>query len=177
MDTATGADAQTTAKAQRWRVLYLFAGPERHADIKHHLSNIAASRGIALEMVEFDILRDKSQDLTADGAWNTIWSQLCSGELDFVILAPPCNTFSRARHNRQFAGPKPLRLIDYPRGFPWLKQEDSTKVEVANLLVDRTFLVCHKCLELDIGFLLEHPEQLGVAQGLVPASIWNVSGA
>ena len=151
----------------------MFAGPERHADIKHHLLHIATSRGIALEMVEFDILRDRSQDLTTDDAWNAVWSELCSGEFDFIILAPPCNTFSRARHNRQFAGPKPLRLIDYPRGFPWLKQEDSAKVEVANLLVDRTFLVCHKCIELDIGFLLEHPEQLGMAQGLVPASIWN----
>ena len=151
----------------------MFAGPERHADIKHYLTDIANSKGITLEMVEFDILRDKSQDLTSDSAWETVWSRVCAGEFDFVILAPPCNTFSRARHNKQFVGPRPLRLLEYPRGFPWLKQSDAEKVQEANLLVDRSFLICHKCVELGMGFLLEHPEQLGTAQGLIPASIWN----
>lgn len=165
--------ATTTGKTKRWRILYLFAGPERHADIKHYLSGIADSQGITLEMVEFDILRDKSQDLTATDAWEAIWSRVCNKEFDFIILAPPCNTFSRARHNRQVAGPRPLRLLEYPRGFPWLKQSDTQKVEEANLLVDRSFLVCHKCVELDVGFLLEHPEQLGTAKGLIPAAIWN----
>lgn len=124
-------------------------------------------------MVEFDILRDKSQDLTSAEAWEAIWSRICAGEFDFIILAPPCNTFSRARHSKQFGGPKPLRLLEYPRGFPWLKQADLKKIEEANLLVDRTFLVCHKCVEIKRGFLLEHPEQLGTAHGLIPASIWN----
>ena len=168
-----GKTAPTTGKSKRWRILYLFAGPERHADIKHYLSGIADSQGIILEMVEFDILRDKSQDLTTAAAWDRVWSGICAGEFDFVILAPPCNTFSRARHSKQFAGPRPLRLLEYPRGFPWLKQSDSKKIDEANLLVDRTFLVCHKCVELGTGFLLEHPEQLGTAHGLVPASIWN----
>ena len=124
-------------------------------------------------MTEFDILRDRSQDLTADGVWQQVWDQLHAGIFDFVIMAPPCNTFSRARHNRQHLGPKPLRLLEYPRGFPWLKSTDAQKVEVANLLVDRSLQLALECCRLGIGFLLEHPEQLGIAAGMVPASIWN----
>ena len=124
-------------------------------------------------MTEFDILRDRSQDLTADGVWQQIWSKLQAGVFDFVIMAPPCNTFSRARHNRQHLGPKPLRLLEYPRGFPWLKSTDAQKVEIANLLVDRSLQIALECCKRGIGFLLEHPEQLGIAAGMIPASIWN----
>ena len=124
-------------------------------------------------MTEFDILRDRSQDLTADDVWQQLLEKLRTGTFDFVVMAPPCNTFSRARHNRQHLGPKPLRLLEYPRGFPWLKTSDAQKVEEANLLVDRSLQMARECTELDIGFLLEHPEQLGLAAGMIPASIWN----
>ena len=160
-------------KSGPWRVLYLFAGPERHADIKFHLQALADSEGITSLMTEFDILRNKSQDLTSDDVWDKLWARVVAGEFDFIIMAPPCNTFSRAKHNRQHGGPKPLRLLEYPRGFPWLKDADGQKVEVANLLVDRSLLICHECCKLNIGFLLEHPEQLGIAAGMIPASIWN----
>lgn len=124
-------------------------------------------------MEEFDILRDKAQDLTLENVWSKLWSRIINGDFDCIILAPPCNTFSRARHNVSCPGPKPLRLLEYPRGFPWLKESDFDKVRVANLLVDRSFDICEACVKQDIGFLLEHPEQLGVAHGTIPASIWN----
>ena len=163
----------TTGKSRSWHVLYLFAGPERHADIKFHLQTLADSEGIDLLMTEFDILRDRSQDLTADEVWQQLLEKLRAGIFDFVVMAPPCNTFSRARHNRQHLGPKPLRLLEYPRGFPWLKTVDAQKVETANLLVDRSLQMAMECTGLGIGFLLEHPEQLGLAAGMIPASIWN----
>ena len=176
VDVSTEAEATTTQAAGKttcWRVLYLFAGPERHADIRFHLKQLADSQGIKLCMEEFDILRDKAQDLTLEDVWSKLWKRINAGEFDFIILAPPCNTFSRARHNITCPGPKPLRLIEYPRGFPWLKESDLSKVKVANLLVDRSFEICKVCVDLNIGFLLEHPEQLGRAHGTVPASIWN----
>ena len=176
VDVSAEAEATTTQAAGKttcWRVLYLFAGPERHADIRFHLKQLADSQGIKLCMEEFDILRDKAQDLTLEDVWSKLWKRVNAGEFDFIILAPPCNTFSRARHNVNCPGPKPLRLIEYPRGFPWLKESDLNKVKVANLLVDRSFEICKVCVNLNIGFLLEHPEQLGLAHGTVPASIWN----
>ena len=39
------------------------------------------------------------------------------GAYDLVIVAPPCNTFSRA-HFRSGPGPKPLRDREHPEGFP-----------------------------------------------------------
>ena len=169
------ATTQATGKSRSWRVLYLFAGPERHADIRFHLKQLANSQGIGLCMEEFDILRDKSQDLSSDEVWEALLERVMRSDFDFIILAPPCNTFSRARHNQRHPGPKPLRLLQYPRGFPWLKGSDHQKISLANLLVDRSFQLCKLCVERQIGFLLEHPEQLGLAQGTIPAAIWNFS--
>lgn len=156
-----------------WRGLYLFAGLERQADIKHYLNLEAEKRGVQLCMEEWDILRNKDQDLTRDDTWSAVKDKLLRGVFDFVIVAPPCNTFSRARHNRSHPGPKPIRSRDYPRGFPWLKKSDQATVDQANLLVERAIEACRLAHESGAVFLLEHPEQLGMASGLIPASIWD----
>ena len=156
-----------------WTGLYLFAGPERHADIKFFLQIEAEKAGKELVMHEWDILRGQNQDLTVSSVWQTVLDMILQGKVDFVIVAPPCNTFSRARHNRRVPGPKPLRSWDYLKGFPWLKTDDADKVKQANLLVERALEACKAAHQKQIPFLIEHPEQLGIAQGLVPASIWD----
>ena len=139
---------------RQWAVLYLFAGRERHADIGLFLKEMAAKNGCNLVLDEFDILRGEDQDLAQDDTWETLKSKLQHGFYDAVVVAPPCNTFSRARHNTQFPGPKPLRSFAYPKGFPWLRQVDAEKVEVANLLVLRSF-EASAGLSRQPGFLLQ----------------------
>ncbi len=124
-------------------------------------------------MQEWDILRDPSHDLTVDHNWQTVLDKIASGGFDFIVAAPPCNTFSRARHNRKHLGPRPIRSIDYVRGFPWLKDADKQRVDQANLLVERTLEACAAGHSQTTAFLIEHPEQLGIANGLIPASIWD----
>ena len=171
------ADAGVTVEPPKevptWRVLYLFAGPERHADIKFFLEKLAHQKGAVLQMEEWDILRDPSHDLTCDNNWQTVLDKIAGGSFDFIIAAPPCNTFSRARHNRKHLGPRPIRSLEFVRGFPWLKDSDKTKAQQANILVERTFEACKVGHSQKAGFLIEHPEQLGIASGLIPASIWD----
>ena len=158
---------------KQWAVLYLFAGRERHADIGFFLKEAAAKNGCNLVLDEFDILRGEDQDLTQDGTWELLKSKLVHGFYNVVIVAPPCNTFSRARHNTANPGPKPLRSLAYVKGFPWLREADRAKVEQANLLVLRSLEACGLVADAGGVFLLEHPEQLGLAGHLVPASIWD----
>ena len=160
-------------KSRQWAVLYLFAGKERRADIGFFLKEAAAKEGCILVLDEFDILRGEDQDLTQDNTWERLKSKLEHGFYDAVIVAPPCNTFSRARHNKSHPGPKPLRSLAYLKGFPWLKQTDAAKVEQANVLVLRSFEACRLVAGTGGVFLVEHPKQLGVAGNLVPASIWD----
>ena len=139
--------------------------------IKHYLHLEAEKRSAVLCMDEWDILRNKDHDLTREDTWTSVKDKLLQGVYDFVVVATPCNTFSRARHNRAHPGPKPIRSRDYPRGFPWLKKADQEKVDQANLLVLRSLEACQLAHQAGAIFLIEHPEQLGIASGLVPASI------
>ena len=54
-----------------------------------------------------------------------------------------------------------------------MKDSDKTKAQQANILVKRTFEACKVGHLQGAGFLIEHPEQLGIASGLIPASIWD----
>ena len=61
-------------------------------------------------------------------------------------------------------GPRPLRNINWPRGFPWLSDKHKLVVEEANLFVDRCIIACNVCHSSGGKFILEHPEDLGIVQ-------------
>ena len=152
--------------------MYLFAGHQRHSDIGSFLRKAESSGQFKLQLMEFDIERSPEHDLTDHALWERIFNLLKEGDW-VLIVSPPCNTFSRARFQRQHLGPKPLRTHIWPRGFPWLSNRDRAKVEEANLFVDNCLQACDLAASCGGGFLLEHPEDLGVVQGIRPGSIWQ----
>ncbi|CAE6970985.1 unnamed protein product [Symbiodinium sp. CCMP2592] len=44
----------------------------------------------------------------------------------------------------------------------------------ANFLVSKSFEFCQLCVEAGVAFIIEHPEQLGRVQHMVPGSIWDM---
>ena len=83
----------------------------------------------------------------------------------YVHMAPPCGTCSAARNKRHrdleaagFALPKPLRSKAHPMGLPTNRGLDAAKVESANALYYATLEIAKLCLNLDILFSLENPE-------------------
>ena len=48
----------------RLRGLYLFSGLKRAGDMHEHLSRLARAAKIKLELCEYDVLRNRKQDLT-----------------------------------------------------------------------------------------------------------------
>ena len=105
--------------AREFKFLYLFAGESRHSDVKSCLMQYAREHGIKLLGLEIDLTRSEDHDLRSSALWSRLATLL--KEADAVMLAPPCNTFSRARANgRTSPGPPPLRSLEYLFGFPWL---------------------------------------------------------
>ena len=145
------------------RIIYIFAGAERQGDIGKYLQQL----GVVDSLLQFDLQRSHTHDLTEDGLWQHIF-HLLSQEEWILLASPPCETFSRVRHRHP--GPKPLRSSSYPRGFPWLSQQHSLQVERANYFLDQTVTAC----QLAWQYFLEHPEDLGVTPDKeIPASIWQ----
>ena len=130
--------------------MYIFAGPHRKRDVGDSLRRI----GSVDTLMQFDLLRSESHDLSQEGLWQHIFSLL--GQGDWILLAsPPCETFSRVRHHQP--GPRPLRSASYPRGFPWLSNKHRLQVDQSNYFIDQTLVAC----QLAWQFWLEHPEDLG----------------
>lgn len=139
------------------------------------LCNQQSKFNYILFMREVDILRNPDDDVTLDEVWDPIIASIKTRQWDAVILTPPCNTFSRSRHNwKNSPGPRPVRSRDYPFGFPWLAPKNRRICDQGNLFVNQTVEAAQACFDHDIPYLIEHPEDLGaVSDGQVPASIWQ----
>ena len=157
-----------------FRVLYLFAGNPRKADVRFWLTQFCTARGFTLEMLEIDVCRDASMDLLDEDQARRFLQEIQAGRWDFVIVTPPCNTFSRARCSTRTPGPKPVRSRLYPFGFPWLSSKLLNLVQNGNQFVKFSIECCNVALQRGCHFVLEHPEDLGkLANGCDLGSIWQ----
>ena len=144
----------------------MFAGPPRHSDVGSFLREFLPS----VELVELDLLRDRSHDLSNTELWDRVFFLVQQPRTAF-ITSPPCHTFSRAHHRKP--GPPPLKSRTWLRGFPWLSDKFSAEVEMSNFLIDQSLRASILAADAGNPFLWEHPKNLGLAaDGVVPASIW-----
>ena len=155
--------------------MYLFAGKRRQSDVASFLQRAHDEGRINLTLKEYDLELSPDHDLTDLSIWEDIWATLAEGGWT-LIVSPPCNTFSRARfHFQDWPGPRPLRNINWPRGFPWLSQHHRAVVEEANLFIDRCIKACLACHSAGGKFIIEHPEDLGLVRDERPGSIWQLA--
>ena len=157
------------------KVMYIFAGHRRKADVHEHLLTLADSFGFTLEMHEFDLLRDEKQNLLDEDFWTQLQKLVLEIRPFCVIATPPCSTYSRARnHYDKKPGPRPIRSKEHPRGFPWLSQKDRIKADEGTLLAERTWELFALASSVDAFYLGEFPEDLGATNNGIPASIWQM---
>ena len=149
----------------RFKLLYLFAGQPRKADLADFLDRTD------IEVVAVDILLDESRDVADSEYWDALRARVRQGVFDLVLVSPPCNTFSRAVFSNS-KGPRPLRNADFSCVFPWLSGSDKQKADLGSLLLKRALSLAELCSKEHVPWLLEHPEFLGACPKGVPASVW-----
>ena len=190
-DTGTNGDPPDVIPAEiAWRI-YLFAGRQRQADLEDALraqvqrfNNSSPQVTVRLVMTQVDTLRGGSaHDLLSEERQRAHLSAISDGQYDLVLVAPPCNTFSRALFSSQ-PGPRPIRDRMWPRGFPWLEPDKRLLADEANSLVDFALDVLAATLDAPRADVwrrtpawLEFPEDLGSAQRGSPASLWQFEAA
>ena len=90
-----------------------------------------------------------------------------------VIATPPCNTHSRAPCSN-FDGPRPLRSVKIPTGFPWLEGVKLRKCQEANCFITKSIEALLSAHSAGAFTLMEHPEDLGTLNnGGTPCAIWS----
>ena len=99
-----------------------------------------------------DLLREDAQRIVTD---------ICSAA-QFVWLAPPCGTASRAREiggRGQQSGPQQLRSDLFPEGLSDLSPEDKVRVDRANSLYKVTAVWATDAVTRAAFFVIENPHR------------------
>ena len=160
------------------KVLYVFAGRRRKNSVAWYLKRLAARTGIHIEVVELDIQRDRKCDFTLPAVHKKWLQRISSGEFYAVLVTPPCSTFTRAVWANE-AGPYPLRIHLFLRGFPWNAGARKDRAQFGNVLADFAYEALKRQFEREhsVG-VMEQPEDLGRTKkeripGHAPASMWQ----
>ena len=113
---------------------------------------------IQLVSEDVDLLRGgASHDLVSAERQQHYIDRISSG-VQILVLAPPCDTHTRARHSF-VAGPRPLRDASWPTGRPGLTAAEQDKVDKANILTDFAVQALQAAGKHTVLCLLESPWQ------------------
>ena len=133
--------------------LSLFSGPSTRPD---GLRAMFAAKGWACE--DFDIVNGSEQDLSRDDVWTRLLVRIKCRDFRFIVMGPPCSTFSRARERQP--GPRPLRSFEAPYGLP---REELTEAERKDLKLGNFFMLMaaaafRTAIDAGVPVVFENPE-------------------
>lgn len=135
-------DRAPSSSALPQATMEIFAGSKR-------LTAAMMKNGYKVDTVEIMDGGDHN-DMSLQATVMDIASRIKSKKYKYIHMAPPCSTFSNARH------PK-LRSKAEPNGKSDLSERDRTIVKYHNSLLNNTFKLANMCAENGVALSLENP--------------------
>ena len=106
-----------------------------------------------------------AHNILKDEFYTQLLQRTKSGEFLAIVAAPPCSTFSVARHFKSSdptkPGPPPVRNRENPRGIPGLSLLHAREVKRANIIIARTCTILAAAANAGTEFILENPADHG----------------
>ena len=115
-------------------ILYLFSGADRPSSLAASLLEMEKIYGAKVRVEMIDIVRSEAHDLSKNEVRESFKTRIQAGEFEAVIVTPPCSTWTRVRMANQ-RGPRPVRDMQHPWGFPWLSNGAKQEADLGSLLV------------------------------------------
>ena len=137
-------------------VLILFAGRRRDHDIAYDLNQMSESEQVSIVPITIDIIYGEKCDLRKDSNVNHWRDKIKSGMVCGIIVAPPCETWSAARIQKD--GPPPVRASSTPWGLSGMLHRFYLQVDAANDLLLGSLSLVVTAWQYGLFALLEHPE-------------------
>jgi hypothetical protein len=160
---ATGTPGAYAAAAAR-DVLVLFSGNYKRPD---GLGAFLTLCGLNATLVDNDSKRggDTTHDLLNDPFFYELLRRIRTGRYFAIFAAPPCSTFSVARHfsspNGRDGGPAPVRTRAHPKGLPQLSPAQARELKRANEITTRMCALLAVAHENGVEFIVENPADRG----------------
>ena len=145
------------------KVLVLFSGSKRRPD---GLATFLLQHGLECEMFDNDPVTGggAADNIFSDQVFEKLLKRIASGEFLCIIAAPPCSTFSVARHFRAKGdnpGPPPVRNRVATRGRRDQSAGRLAEAHRANELVGRTCALLLAGWRVGTEYVLENPADHG----------------
>ena len=106
--------AKLFAGQATFNVADFFSGPKRKASIAQNLANLFKASGAGLRVFEIDIcIGGSDHDLLDTDSQEKWLDRIGAADFDFVILSPPCGSWSRANWSDD-KPPQPCRDRQHP---------------------------------------------------------------
>ena len=154
-----------TTGLRKPHALHLFSGPTDRPDGLR-----AVLHRVGWECTDVDTCIGPGHDLTNDALWEKMEQLIKDGSVDFILMGPPCSTFSRARNRRP--GPPVLITSDHPWGLPSLSAANKKVVACANFLSIKCARLAAAATAAGVGWGIENPEPHAGTVSLFHLPLW-----
>ena len=165
--------------AEIYYIVHLYSGRRRNQDLQWYLEEAFSSVSGIVRIVSIDTAVHSMCDVNDDDTWGLLCALARSGRLLALILGPPCETWSSARHEelqdangQALQGPRPLRSAACPWGLESLVPKEYRQLRIGMRLLLRGLLLSLMTTIAGGSAILEHPSEPRQSNR---ASIWRTS--
>ena len=154
-------------------LLYLFSGRRCKDDFMSYALAFGAQHGLTVEVLLVDLALSDHHDLLDEEKYSRLIRWIKSGEVMGVLVAPPCETWSKARGralDNGANGPRILRDSSMPWALPGCTTAELNQLDIANRLMFVALQVALQCLLSGVMFCMEHPS---MPAEVSLASVWR----
>eukprot|EP00438_Fugacium_kawagutii_P023754 Skav215448 [mRNA] locus=scaffold2193:79290:80330:+ [translate_table: standard] len=151
--------------------LYIFSGRRRVGDYQHFVEYFLTKYAEDGQVLLVDLALSPSHDVTDTQLMNQFLEWYRSGFVAAVLAAPPCETWSQARHNPVNLpnAPRPIRSSKHPFGLDGLTKDELDQIFVSSQLLFTALRLIFGAIIHQIPATLEHPKMPAKKDR---ASIW-----
>ena len=164
---------------RRYYVVHLYSGRRREQDIQWHLEQRFAMVAHCICILSVDTAVHEMCDINSKKTWDLLLELATSGHLLALLLGPPCETWSSARHEVLYdaegeikKGPRPLRSAGSPWGLNGLVPREYRQLQMGMRLLLRGLILLVHTVMHGGSVLMEHP---ATPKPVERASIWRTA--
>lgn len=139
---------------------YIFSGRRRDHDFQECVERQLQQFSLEGQVVLIDLAISERHDVGNPILVKQLMSLMWAGVVQGLLIAPPCETWSQARFQReQERDPRPLRSADDPFSIPGLTVKELGQVETANMLLYVAITLLLVATLTATPAVLEHPAE------------------
>ena len=160
-------------------IIHLYSGRRRAGDFQEWMEKFIAEGGWqGVSVISLDTAVDPSMNIHGKTLWAFLMDVILQKRCLGIVLGPPCETWSSARHHSilhadgtERRGPRPLRHGDRLWGLDGLYCKELQQVRVGNILLLKGLLLACAAALNGCTTIVEHP---ATPFDDLMASIWKL---